>query len=73
LTLAKDSFQRLSEGLTEAGGLDVHSAQELAWEAEAWRMRMRLMAQRRLERRRFVLRKPAEGETQAENTNAPEA
>jgi hypothetical protein len=73
LSLAKGSFKRLGEGLTEAGALDVHAAQELAWEAEAWRMRMRLMAQRRLERRRFVVRRPAEGEAQVENTNAPEA
>jgi hypothetical protein len=70
LGFARGGFKRLSESLAEAGKLEVHAAQELAWEAEAWRMRMKLMAQKRLERRRFVLRKPAD--PQAENANAPE-
>lgn len=59
LTLARAGFKRLSEALSE-GGLEVAAARELAWEAEAWRTRMKLLAQRRLERRRFTLRRPAE-------------
>lgn len=72
LGLARLAFKQLGERLHEAGGLSVAAAQELAWEAEAWRARMTLLAQRRLERRRFILRKP-EGdlEDQAENTKAP--
>lgn len=59
LVAARGAFKQLSERLTAAGELDVFAARELAWEAEAWRMRMKLLMQRRLERRRFVLRKPA--------------
>ncbi|MBY0564678.1 MAG: hypothetical protein K2P58_10870 [Hyphomonadaceae bacterium] len=58
LTAAKDGFKRLSERLADAGDLDVLTARELAWEVEAWRARMTLLTQRRLERRRFTLRKP---------------
>jgi SAM-dependent methyltransferase len=57
---AREGFKLLGERLAEAGDLDVIAARELAWEAEAWRARMKLLAQRRLERRRFVLRKAAE-------------
>jgi len=60
LDTARQSFKQLADKLAAAGALDVATARELAWEAEAWRMRMRLMGQRRLERRRFILRKPAE-------------
>ena len=60
LDTARQSFKQLADKLAAAGGLDVATARELAWEAEAWRMRMRLMGQRRLERRRFILRKPVE-------------
>ncbi len=60
LELARAGFKRLGEALTNAAKLDVATVQELAWEAEAWRMRMKLMAQRRLERRRFILRRPPE-------------
>lgn len=75
LETARQSFRGLGDKLANAGGLDVAAAQELAWEAEAWRMRLKLLAQRRLERRRFILRKPAEEESavQAENANAPDA
>lgn len=74
LDTARQSFKQLGEKLTTAGGLDVAAARELAWEAEAWRMRLKLLAQRRLERRRFILRKPLDDEPdQAENANAPEA
>lgn len=69
LFTARAAFKQLGERLTAAGKLEVAVARELAWEAEAWRMRLQLLATRRLERRRFVLRKPAEG--QAENANAP--
>ncbi|MDZ4691730.1 hypothetical protein [Terricaulis sp.] len=74
LETARQSFKQLGEKLTSVGGLDVNAAQELAWEAEAWRMRLKLLAQRRLERRRFILRKPTGDEpAQAENANAPDA
>src|SRR5262249_7825451 len=52
LDLARAGFKGLGETLTNAAKLDVAVVQELAWEAEAWRMRMKLLAQRRLERRR---------------------
>lgn len=57
LDMARHGFKQLSEALAGAK-LEVAAAQELAWEAGAWRTRMRLMAQKRLERRRFVLRRP---------------
>ena len=69
LFTARAAFKQLGERLAAAGALEVPVARELAWEAEAWRMRLQLLATRRLERRRFVLRKPAEA--QAENANAP--
>lgn len=81
LATARDSFKKLGERLSEQGAVDVAAARELAWEAEAWRMRLKLLAQRRLERRRFIVRKLAEGaapveapapaQTEAGNTNAP--
>lgn len=69
LSTARAAFKHLGERLAAAGGLEPGVARELAWEAEAWRVRLRLLATRRLERRRFVLRRPAEA--QAENANAP--
>lgn len=57
---ARSGFKELAARLSD-GKLEVLAARELAWEAEAWRMRLKLLAQRRLERRRFFLRKPAEG------------
>jgi len=72
LDTAREALKTLGEKLSEVAKLDVATARELAWEAEAWGMRLRLLAQRRLERRRFILRKPAEAPAaQAENTNAP--
>lgn len=65
LDLARGGFKRLGQALTNAAKLEVAAVQELAWEAEAWRMRMKLLAQRRLERRRFVLRRPAETASEA--------
>lgn len=69
LSTARGAFKQLGERLAAAGGLEPGVARELAWEAEAWRVRLQLLATRRLERRRFVLRRPAEA--QAENANAP--
>jgi cyclopropane fatty-acyl-phospholipid synthase-like methyltransferase len=57
LDTARGGFKSLGAKLGGAGALDVAAARELAWETEAWRMRLRLLAQRRLERRRFILRK----------------
>lgn len=74
LFTARAAFKQLGERLAAAGKLEVPVARELAWEAEAWRMRLQLLATRRLERRRFILRKPAESvdaSAQAENANAP--
>lgn len=75
LTRARAHFLNLGARMSEAEKFDVAAVQELAWEAEAWRTRLKLLAQRKLERRLFVLRRPAEAEAQpeAENTNAPEA
>lgn len=73
LFTARQAFKQLGERLAESGALDPAAARELAWEAEAWRMRLQLLAQRRLERRRFILRRPADAapDDQAENANAP--
>mgnify|MGYP000943658213 CR=1 FL=1 len=67
LLTARTAFKQLGEKLAAEGALEPAVARELGWGAEAWRMRLQLLATRRLERRRFVLRKPA----QAENANAP--
>jgi cyclopropane fatty-acyl-phospholipid synthase-like methyltransferase len=78
LDTARQAFKSLGAKLTEAGAVDAGAARELAWESEAWRMRLMMLAQRRLERRRFTLRKAVEGaaesapaDTQAENAKAP--
>lgn len=68
LSMARDAFKALGERLTQGGALEPAAARELAWEAEAWRVRLKLLAQRRLERRRFILRKPAQD---AANAKAP--
>lgn len=74
LSSARDGFRRLGEALAEAGKIEPAAARELAWEAEAWRKRLQLLAQRRLERRRFVLRKPVDGApAAAESAPAPES
>ncbi|MFT3727177.1 MAG: hypothetical protein QM759_05075 [Terricaulis sp.] len=70
LDLARAGFKGLGDRLT-ADTLNVGAAQELAWEAQAWRVRMKLMTQRRLERRRFVVRRPKEAP--ATPAPAPEA
>lgn len=66
LATARRAFKQLGERLAQSGGIEPVTARELAWETEAWRVRLMMLAQRRLERRRFVVRKP-----QAENTNEP--
>jgi hypothetical protein len=79
LSTAREAFKQLGARLQEQGALDVAAARELAWEAEAWRMRLKLLAQRRLERRRFIVRKLTEAEVAeapaaqpvAENANEP--
>ncbi|HVK80321.1 MAG TPA: hypothetical protein VM915_06890, partial [Verrucomicrobiae bacterium] len=60
LALARTSFLGLGEKLADAAKLSVAAARELAWEAEAWKTRLRLLAQCRLQRRRIVVRKPIE-------------
>lgn len=70
LATARAAFKQLSERLAKSDGIEPATARELAWETEAWRTRLMMLAQRRLERRRFVVRKPA---AQAENTNEPAA
>lgn len=76
LSTAREAFKKLGERLQEAGAIEPLAARELAWETEAWRVRLKLLAQRRLERRRFIVRKLPEGAeaepaAQAENENAP--
>jgi SAM-dependent methyltransferase len=78
LATARNAFKELGQRLSEAGSLEPAIARELAWESEAWRMRLKLLAQRRLERRRFILRRPVDGAeeeapAQDENANAPAA
>ncbi|MGE0044167.1 MAG: hypothetical protein AB7T08_00260 [Hyphomonadaceae bacterium] len=59
--LARNGFKRLEAALAEAvgEGLDPNVMREIAWEAEAWRERLKLLAQKRLERRRLIVRKAA--------------
>jgi len=59
LECAREGFKGLGERLAGAA-FNVAAAQELAWEAQAWRVRMKLLSQKRLERRRFLVRRPAE-------------
>jgi len=60
LAIARTSFLGLGQKLADATKLSVAAARELAWEAEAWKTRLRLLAQCRLQRRRIIVRKPAE-------------
>ena len=72
LDTARAAFKTLGAKLQEAGVVEPATARELAWETEAWRVRLQLLAQRRLERRRFILRRPVDdAPAQAENANAP--
>lgn len=58
LAAARAGFKRLADALSEGPPLAPGAGRELAWEAEAWRMRMKLLATRRLERRRLVVERP---------------
>ncbi|MGE0828793.1 MAG: hypothetical protein AB7O04_05505 [Hyphomonadaceae bacterium] len=61
LLLARQGFKRL-EGVLAAAveqGMDLSVMREIAWEAEAWRARMKALSQKRLERRQILARKPA--------------
>lgn len=55
LALSREGFRRLGEALKEVGELSPHQARELAWEAQAWRDRVRLLGAKRIERRLFTL------------------
>ena len=55
IEVAKAGFRRLGEALKEAAALSPGAGRELAWETEAWRVRVRLLASRRLERRCFTV------------------
>jgi hypothetical protein len=57
MSYARRGFKELGGRLNDSR-LDVSGVRELAWEAEAWRTRLKLMSQRRLERRRFLVRRP---------------
>ncbi|MBI1188597.1 MAG: hypothetical protein GC206_14905 [Alphaproteobacteria bacterium] len=61
LACAREGFARLAAAIESAvgEGLSVRMLQEAAWEAAAWKARMRLMTRQRLERRRFLARKPS--------------
>jgi len=69
--LAKQGFLNLAEVLAQSEGLQVAAARELAWEAEAWRVRLKLMSARQLERYRFKLRRPADIILEAPPPEAP--
>lgn len=58
LANARAGFKRLADALAEGPPLAPGAGRELAWEAEAWRVRMRLLATRRLERRRLLVTRP---------------
>lgn len=58
LASARAGFKRLADALAEGPPLAPGAGRELAWEAEAWRVRMKLLATRRLERRRLVVQRP---------------
>lgn len=57
LALARLGFRDLRTVLADSHGLDPQTGREIAWEAQAWAARMKLMNQGRLHRRRFTLRK----------------
>ncbi len=58
LANARAGFKRLADALAEGPPLAPGAGRELAWEAEAWRVRMLLLATRRLERRRLHVTRP---------------
>lgn len=50
---ARAAFKALGDALRQDGPPSPAAARELAWEAEAWRVRLRFLQSRRIERRRF--------------------
>jgi SAM-dependent methyltransferase len=59
LDSARQAFTRLEGALRGGGGApDLAVARELGWEAESWRVRIRLLSEGRLERRRIIARRP---------------
>ena len=55
---ARAAFRRFSQSLHEqADALPPGASRELAWEAEAWRLRLMLLSAGKLQRIRFVIRK----------------
>jgi hypothetical protein len=54
LALSREGFRRLGETLKDVAQLTPNQARELAWEAEAWRDRVRLLGAKRIERRLFT-------------------
>lgn len=59
--LARAGFKRLEQIVAAAveQQVDLHVLREVAWEAAAWKARLRLLAGKRLERRRMMVRKAA--------------
>ena len=59
LALARARFEALPTLMSgaDAPKLAPGAARELAWETETWRVRLRMLSRRRLERRRMVLRR----------------
>jgi SAM-dependent methyltransferase len=49
------AFAAFSEKATTMGALPVREAQELSWETQTWRMRLTLLVQARLQRRKFLV------------------
>lgn len=54
LTLARAGFRRLGEAISKDGPPNAAVGRELGWETQAWRVRVALLAARRLQRRRFI-------------------
>lgn len=55
LALARAGFRRLGEALSKDGPPAPATGRELAWEIQAWRVRVALLAARRLQRRQFTV------------------
>jgi SAM-dependent methyltransferase len=54
LALARAGFRRLGEAISKDGPPNPAVGRELGWETQAWRVRVALLAARRLQRRRFI-------------------
>ncbi len=57
VTAARAAFESLSAKMAAGPKLAPSAARELAWESETWRVRLKMLLRRRLERRRFILRR----------------